>query len=326
MARVRRVFLSHTTELQRYPPERSFVTAALEAVARAGNVGPDMEYFTAREDKPADYCRQQVARFDVYACIVGFRYGSPVRDDPERSYTELEFDAATELGLPQLVFLLDEEAVLPLPRAFLTDPAYEERQQAFRDRLMNAGITVGKVTSPAELELQLLHALLELRSIEDAARRAIFINYRREDTVFAAAWLYELLTEHFGNDQVFMDVDAIDAGDKFGDAIYAAVGSCKVLLALIGDRWLTITDAEGRRRIDEPGDLVCREIEAALASEVRVIPVLVGETRMPRDADLPTGIADLVNLQARELSAKRFKPDVDRLRTELDKILSPSDK
>lgn len=87
-------------------------------MSRAAGVVLDMAYFTAREDKPAGYCREQVGRADVYAGIIGFRYGSPVRDEPACSYTELEFTAAGDLGLPRLVFVLDENAVLPLPGVF----------------------------------------------------------------------------------------------------------------------------------------------------------------------------------------------------------------
>lgn len=157
------MFLSRTSELRQYPPGRSFVAAAEQAVTRAGEVVMDMAYFTAREDKPADYCRQQVRCADVYVGIIGFRYGSPVRDDPRRSHTELELQAATEHGLPRLVFLLEEEAVLPLPQNYLFDPLYGDRQRAFRAQLMDAGITVQRVESPDRLETLLFHALGRLR-------------------------------------------------------------------------------------------------------------------------------------------------------------------
>ena len=74
-----------------------------------------MKYFTARDRPPAEYSLREVRRLPVSVGISGFRYGSPVLDDPERSYTELEFDAAAAEGLERLVFLLDENAASRLP-------------------------------------------------------------------------------------------------------------------------------------------------------------------------------------------------------------------
>ena len=105
---------------------------------------------------------RQIQGADVYVGIIGFRYGSPAKDKPELSYTELEFQTATELGIPRLVFLLDEAAVVPLPRDYLSDPKYEQRQQAFRARVKDSGITVGKVGSPDRLEVLLYQALTAL--------------------------------------------------------------------------------------------------------------------------------------------------------------------
>jgi hypothetical protein len=157
--------------------------------------------------------------------------------------------------------------------------------------------------------------------IPDASGR-IFISCRREETAYPAGWLYERLADHFRGGQVFKDVDSIQLGDDFVEVITRAVGSCDVLLALIGDQWLTISDEHGRRRLDNPDDFVRLEIEAALTRKVRVIPILVDGAGMPRADELPESLAKLVRRQALELSPSRFEFDTSRLLKVLDWTLA----
>jgi TIR domain len=109
----------------------------------------------------------------------------------------------------------------------------------------------------------------------------VFISYRRTDSDYPAGWLFERLAERFGRDRVFKDVDSLQPGDDFAEVITAAASSCSALVAVIGERWLTITDEYGRRRLDDPDDFVRLEIEAALNRGVRVSPVLVDRASMP---------------------------------------------
>jgi hypothetical protein len=143
----------------------------------------------------------------------------------------------------------------------------------------------------------------------------IFISYRRDDSAAHAGRLFDRLENHFGQGQVFMDVDNIKPGLDFIQVVEQAVGVCDGLIAVIGREWLNASDpaGTGARRIDDPADLVRLEIASALEREITVIPVLVQGARMPRRADLPENLKGLANRNALEVSDGRFRTDITPL-------------
>jgi hypothetical protein len=149
----------------------------------------------------------------------------------------------------------------------------------------------------------------------------VFISYRREDTSGQAGRLYDALAKQFGQDNVFMDVDTIDIGVEFNDAIESAVASCDVLFAMIGPRWLTVADSRGERRLSRSDDYVRLEIETALARNIRVVPALVGGAIMPAADDLPGTLEPLARRNALEMAdGPRWQYDVSRLVNLLERI------
>jgi hypothetical protein len=112
----------------------------------------------------------------------------------------------------------------------------------------------------------------------------IFLSYRRTDGPQACR-IYDWLTARFGNDAVFMDVTAIPFAVSFSDFIREAIEESRVLITLIGADW--------HKRIAEPNDSVCMEIETALVNGIPVLPVLIGNTPMPDRDTLPDAIADI---------------------------------
>ncbi|RDE49540.1 MAG: CHASE2 domain-containing protein [Candidatus Accumulibacter meliphilus] len=140
----------------------------------------------------------------------------------------------------------------------------------------------------------------------------LFISYRREDSIAYAGRLYDHLSAHFGAEQVFMDIGQIEAGDDFVNVLDHEIDACDVVIALIGPRWLSASNENGRR-LDQPDDFVCHELAAALAQGKRLIPVLVGGATMPEASELPATLAELSRRQAHALDDKRFKFELDAL-------------
>ena len=116
--------------------------------------------------------------------------------------------------------------------------------------------------------------------------QGIFISYRREEAAAYARILEVALKRRFPDAKVFIDVDSIEAGLDFHEAIRQAVSSCAVLVALIGPQWTTLKGKRGRRRLDDPDDFVRFELSTALD---RHVPVLVDGARPLRPPELPSG-------------------------------------
>ncbi len=166
-----RVFLSHTSELRAFPQGTSYIAAVERAISAAGHVIVDMADFPAASQPAAQLCMDRMRECDVYIGVLGTRYGSPVRDTPKVSYTELEFDTATEVGLDRLVFLLDTGAAnVGIPVSALIDREFGARQDAFRRRVQDSGLVTRSFANPGELGQLVERSLRELAGARRTGR------------------------------------------------------------------------------------------------------------------------------------------------------------
>ena len=150
-----RVLLSHTSDFGDRPArDNSYIDAAFRALDQAVATVTDMSLLPATERSPKQVSEYLAKDPDLYIGIIGWRYGSPVRESPEVSYTQLEFRAAAEAGVPRLVFLLDEKH----KSKDAGEPNFD-RQVAFRNEITESGITVQWFDSPEKLETKLFQSI-----------------------------------------------------------------------------------------------------------------------------------------------------------------------
>ena len=161
-------------------------------------------------------------------------------------------------------------------------------------------------------------------AITPRGARPLFMSYRREDTAHAAGRLHERLADAFGRDRVFMDIDAVPLGVDFVEHISEQIVGCSAVIVMIGRQWLTVTDRKGLARLFTESDFVRTEVSAALRLNVPVIPVLVDDADMPTPEELPDDLRPLSRRNGIELSATRWRTDVERLIKELDWVMKPS--
>jgi CHASE2 domain-containing sensor protein len=141
----------------------------------------------------------------------------------------------------------------------------------------------------------------------------VFISYRRNDASANAGRLCDWLKRQFGAESVFLDTENIAPGETFPRVLEQRLAASDVLLAVIGPRWTSISDAAGNRRIADPKDFVALEVATALQRGIRVIPVLVSGASMPSADQLPLALRGLAERNAIAIDDSRFRQDFDNL-------------
>lgn len=147
----------------------------------------------------------------------------------------------------------------------------------------------------------------------------IFISYRRDDSGGYAGRLRDGLLQRYGEDFIFLDTaNKMPPGVDYTHFVIQTVESSDVLLAIIGREWLSITDKDGRRRIDDPKDLLRVEITAALDKKLLVIPVTVDGAEIPKVEDLPDPLKPLAGNQQWQMRNNGWDEDLKKLCSWLD--------
>jgi len=141
----------------------------------------------------------------------------------------------------------------------------------------------------------------------------VFLNYRRDDSAAYAGRIEDRLRQAFGPNLLFMDVDNIPLGMNFAKVLDDEIAKCDILLALIGHKWLSSQDDEGKRRLDKPDDFVRIEIATALRRNIRVIPILLDGSTVPKADELPEELKELALRAGLEIRHVSFHSDMNRL-------------
>ena len=106
----------------------------LDVLLMADCIPAGMEAFVATDVEQFEVIKKVIDLCDYYILIIGQRYGS-INPDTGISYTEMEYDYAIKNKIPVLVFVLDEQIVLPDDKEE-NEPDKVERLKAFREKAL----------------------------------------------------------------------------------------------------------------------------------------------------------------------------------------------
>jgi hypothetical protein len=150
---IKKVFLSSTGEdLHQYRD------AAFTAIQRLPEIHCErMEDWGANESQPLDLCKRKLLECDLYVGIIGHCYGS-IPPSSDRSFTEWEYDLATEYKIPRLIFMAPDDFPVAARMLVKQGPEQMEKIKAFRERI-GREITYAAFRDPRELASEIVTAI-----------------------------------------------------------------------------------------------------------------------------------------------------------------------
>lgn len=113
------------------------------------------EFFGARDNKPIETCLGEVEKSDIFIMFIAFRRGS-IEQTTGKSFVELEYEKAKELGLKKLVYFLDNEH--PWPHKHVDDGEESIKLKNFKD-LLKKELTIDNFTTKDDLSSKVISDL-----------------------------------------------------------------------------------------------------------------------------------------------------------------------
>lgn len=140
----------------------------------------------------------------------------------------------------------------------------------------------------------------------------IFISYRRDDSIAYVGRMRDYLEKVYDKSEIFQDISYLKGGDDYATIIKNTINKCECCIVVIGPDWHKVKK-NGKLRINDPDDFLQMEISLALKYNKKIVPVLVGNAKMPDKKELIPPLKGITKFTAIDLSNERFSFDMKSL-------------
>lgn len=141
------IFISSTRE-----DLADYRLAVRDAILEMGHYPSSMEHWPVQDTGAIEVCKHKVESADIYIGIYAYRYGWKP-ENYDKSITEMEYDWATEKGIPRLCFIVKDN----FPWADNQRDNPQDKIIAFKKRLKER--IVGFFTTPDNLKAKVIVSL-----------------------------------------------------------------------------------------------------------------------------------------------------------------------